>query len=101
MADTRSNPAAGAELMALLIEGRMSYLQIARCLLDADAAIAGWTKPDTVERVIAGEARGCRHVLEISADASGATTVALVAVSPAGEREQIDSVSDSAPGALS
>jgi hypothetical protein len=92
-------PAGVAELAELLIEARFSYLQMARCLLDADVAVAGWSKPHTVARVIACKDRGCRILLEVSAEASGATTVALVTVSPAGKREQIDSVSDSAPGA--
>ena len=92
---TTSQSAGVAELAALLIEARFSFLQMARCLLNADVAVAGWSKPDTVARVIAGEARGCRHVLEVSADASGATMVALIAVSPAGQREQLDVVTDS------
>jgi hypothetical protein len=98
MRTIKSDATAVAELAALLVEARFSFLQMARCLLDADIGIAGWNR-GTVARVIACRDRGCRILLEVFAEASGATTVSLVAVSSTGQREQIDSVSDSAPGA--
>jgi hypothetical protein len=80
-----------ADLPGLLIQSEFMYLRLARALIDCEPYIAGW-RDSVVERAIECKARDGRLVLEISADKSGAATVALVAVAPNGARVVLDTL---------
>lgn len=87
-----------AELASMIIRGRFQFLQLAKALLEADVAIAGWS-PQTLEQAAMYRTAGWRFAVEISADKAGATIVSLVATSRGGAREVLGYVVEHALGA--
>jgi hypothetical protein len=93
---TDTPPAPDADLANLVVEGRFQFLHLARCLLDADALVAGWSA-EAMHNANAVRARGGQVLLEIRADERGGVAVLLVGLVD-GQRHVLDQVADGSTG---